>query len=95
MDYELTPDTFLFDEHNYCSLSFAETDLGFYILGDVFLKNYYQIYDAENMQVGLVPSVTSNATITSNLPDWDIGLIAFLAFEFFSLSNWLASIKRD
>ena len=38
-----------------------KADFNFYILGEVFLTNYYSIYDLDNMRVGLVPAKGSDA----------------------------------
>jgi hypothetical protein len=32
---------------------------GMYVLGNIFLNNYYVVYDLENYRVGLVPSINS------------------------------------
>jgi hypothetical protein len=31
-----------------------------YVLGNIFLNNYYVVYDVENSRVGLVPSKNSS-----------------------------------
>ncbi len=33
---------------------------GMYVLGNIFLNNYYVVYDLENYRVGLVPSKNSS-----------------------------------
>lgn len=38
----------------------------YWLLGDVFLQNYYTIWDVENSQIGFAPHITSLATIEAN-----------------------------
>jgi hypothetical protein len=50
-------------------------NVNMYILGDVFLKNYYSIYDFENKQVGLALHPWSTANVKKFFPGWAIALI--------------------
>lgn len=84
-NYEVTPETFLLEQQTItglkvCILGFSYNTQGLYILGDVFLSNYYTVYDASSEAVGLATSVTSNAKITTNFPVWAIVLIVLGVF---------------
>ena len=53
-----------------------------FILGDIFLRNYYTIFSMDDNLIGLVPSLTSKVSIYT-LPDengvnfWTLGLNGF------------------
>jgi hypothetical protein len=40
-----------------------------YVLGNIFLNNYYAVYDLENFRVGLVPSINSTVGETQIVND--------------------------
>jgi Eukaryotic aspartyl protease len=40
-----------------------------YVLGNIFLNNYYVVYDLENYRVGLVPSKNSSVGETQVVQD--------------------------
>lgn len=45
------------------------------VLGDVFLKNFYSLYDEDNFRIGLAMAKHGNGLITENaitIPDWSI-----------------------
>jgi len=46
-----------------------------YIIGSVFLRNYYSIYDFENNRVGIALNIYSNADVRKIFPTWAIILI--------------------
>ncbi len=35
-------------------------------MGDVFLRNYYAVFDYENLQVGLAENIYSTVTLSGN-----------------------------
>jgi hypothetical protein len=48
---------------NTCLLGFGKYSGLKYILGDVFLRNYYSVYDYDNYQIGLIPNGYTSATM--------------------------------
>lgn len=65
---EITPENFVLQTDigipGYCLLAIVQNDDDYWLLGDVFIRNYYSIWDEENDQLGLAPHITSTATIT-------------------------------
>jgi saccharopepsin len=57
--FPVHPKTYILKDQGYCLLAFQGLDIPiqnggpFWILGDVFLRNYYSIFDFGNAQVGL------------------------------------------
>lgn len=51
---------------------------GMYVLGNIFLNNYYAVYDLENYRVGLVPSKNSSVGETVIKQDFSLVLIDFV-----------------
>jgi len=53
-----TPDKYLIEGETLgfpgtCTLAFESTGGTVYTMGDIFLRNYYQVYDYENLRMGL------------------------------------------
>lgn len=66
--YEMTPDTWLFPydpTNNICLIGILDSGSSMFLVGDVFLKNYYSIWDDDNNQMALVPNIYSTATVTA------------------------------
>jgi hypothetical protein len=53
-----------------------------YILGDVFLKNYYQVYNLENNTVSLGVNFNSSLTLIKEIPTNDDGKLPGSAIFF-------------
>ncbi|KAM0735582.1 Lysosomal aspartic protease [Formica fusca] len=60
LTYNLTPDNYILQDVENgvatCMSGFEESDSDLWILGDVFLRPYYSVYDLGNNQVGFAPS---------------------------------------
>ncbi|KAM0735583.1 Lysosomal aspartic protease [Formica fusca] len=54
--YGLTPDDYIIQDQGTCISGFSGSDSPLWILGDVFLRRYYSVYDLGNNQVGFAPS---------------------------------------
>jgi len=46
-----------------CLVGFTKFGSNKWLLGDVFLRNYYSIWDEETDKIGFVPHITSTANI--------------------------------
>jgi hypothetical protein len=66
--YEMTPDTWLYPYDpttNTCLIGIMDSGSTMFLVGDVFLKNYYSIWDDDNNQMALAPHIYSTATVTA------------------------------
>lgn len=83
-DFELTSSEYMVDTvalgYNICLLLFQGqgTLSDYYIIGDVFLKQYYSIYSFSNNSIGLAVNVESSNTL--NTEKMQPGPIAFMVF---------------
>ena len=61
--FEVTPEDYLIqhpDDNSICFLCIAGMDLDHWILGDAFMRGWYNIHDHENLRMGFVPHVGSS-----------------------------------
>lgn len=56
-----------------------------YILGNVFLKNFYVIYDYENFKIGLALHTSSKAKIMGVTRTWIVALIIIIVLSIVGL----------
>jgi hypothetical protein len=81
--FEIPPASYVRDfGAKFCAIGLMKNSDHEWLLGDVFLKNFYSVWDNTNNQVGLAPHLTSPAgstLTTSTLPapatTWGVGRI--------------------
>jgi len=69
--FTLEPQQYFWRYNNFCQLLMVSIGKGnFWLLGDVFLRKYYAIFDMEQKKVGLVPSI--NNQISEPNESWKV-----------------------
>lgn len=66
--FSINPEDYLFDgefadKTKYCGFNIQRTDKNFYTIGQIFLFNYYTVYDFEDNSVGIYLHSFSNSEI--------------------------------
>jgi len=65
--FEIRPESFVLNENDgsgLCVIGFVNSRSDNWILGQVFLSNYYSYFNDQSGFVGFAPHSTSNATVT-------------------------------
>jgi hypothetical protein len=78
--YNIPPNDYLlegsdFDIPGFCIIGVSYGDYGMYILGDVFLKGFYSVYDFDNKKVGLALHPHSRGSIDGYRRDWILPVV--------------------
>jgi len=60
-----------------------DASMGMYILGDVFLKSFYSIYDFENRRAGLALHIYSNGAVDNSSFNWKYPIIILILLAVF------------
>lgn len=58
-EFPLSPKQYILKEEGYCVVLIYPLDFSVYILGDVFMRAYYTVFDAEHSRIGLANSVNN------------------------------------
>lgn len=53
----------IYGNNSYCSLCFSGGDQDYWILGDAFMRGWYNIHDGDNLRMGFVPFAGSNKVV--------------------------------
>jgi hypothetical protein len=68
---EVPPSSYMYNVvSNYCIVGIQSTEAHYWLLGGIFLKNFYTIWDNTNKQFGIGPHKTSSSAYltTSDMP---------------------------
>ncbi|OMJ72102.1 hypothetical protein SteCoe_29529 [Stentor coeruleus] len=75
--FEISPMNYLMEYNGKCQLLIeGSNSMSMWILGDVFLRRYYTVFDVENFQIGITRSVNKDKIIESK----SLGMKALLYF---------------
>jgi saccharopepsin len=81
--FELLPENYMIAYGKKCQILITSSKfISMWILGDVFLRRYYTVFDLENLQIGLVRSVNKDIIIVypdySKIFDWVAAMCFFV-----------------
>ena len=97
-DFEIVPENYILKSSGKCRVLIkADKTLNMWILGDVFLRRYYTVYDLENLRVGIARSLNKDKVIEngSSWPQklfWVSLLLIFLIFVYF-IWGWVKEYR--
>jgi Eukaryotic aspartyl protease len=65
--FGIPPEEYLyqFSGETWCLIGFSQMEDDTWLIGDVFLRNYYSVWDHDNDRIGLTPHSLSSADTIS------------------------------
>ncbi|CAG9314314.1 unnamed protein product [Blepharisma stoltei] len=80
IDFEVTADKYMVEEYKgYCVVEIGgSSSLDFWLLGDIFIRQYYINYDMDGKRIGFAikaPSSSSSSSSSSSIAGWKIAVI--------------------
>ena len=92
--FEVTPDDYIIEiSTGVCSLCFSGyNSIDYWILGDAFMRGWYNIHDHTNKRMGFIPfsgSAKSNPTEATSIPTTPLPLVdVFDRFRVFGIDTY-------
>jgi len=86
--FDIPPYTYLVEDDGYCIVGFLENSDDTWLVGDVFLRNYYSVFDDDTGELTFAPRITNTYVTTieagtapsKEFSKWDIPYVKHITY---------------